>query len=70
MGVGRAYHAFDSAQNVRRLRFDGRVPLSWTLDFNMNPFCLALAQVSDGMVYVLDEMIPAGFEYTRRTRSC
>jgi hypothetical protein len=57
MGVGRAYYAFDGAQNVRRLRFDGRVPLSWTIDFNMNPFCSVLAQVCNGMVYVLDEMI-------------
>jgi hypothetical protein len=57
MGVGRAYYAFDGAQNVRRLRFDGRVPLSWTIDFNMNPFCSVLAQVGDGIVYVLDEMI-------------
>jgi hypothetical protein len=46
-----------TAQNVRRLRFDGRVPLSWTIDFNMNPFCSVLAQVANGMVYVLDEMI-------------
>lgn len=57
LGVGRAYYAFDSAQNVRNLRFDGRVSLSWTLDFNMNPFCSVLAQVHNGMVYVFDEMI-------------
>jgi hypothetical protein len=57
LGVGRAYYAFDRAQNVRELRFDGGVSLSWTLDFNMNPLCSVLAQVSDGMVYVLEEMI-------------
>jgi hypothetical protein len=57
MGVGRAYFAFDSAHNVRRLPFDGRVSLSWTLDFNMNPLCSVLAQVCNGMVYVLDEMV-------------
>jgi hypothetical protein len=57
MGVGRAYYAFDNGLNVRKLRFDGRVSLSWTLDFNMNPFCSVLAQVCNGMVYVLDEMI-------------
>ena len=39
LGVGRAYYAFDRAQNIRELRFDGAVPLSWTLDFNMNPLC-------------------------------
>jgi len=57
LGVGRAYFAFDSARNVRKLRFDSRVSLSWTLDFNMNPFCSVLAQVANGMVYVLEEMI-------------
>jgi hypothetical protein len=57
MGVGRAYYAFDSARNVRSLRFDSRVSLSWTIDFNMNPFCSVLAQVGNDVVYVLDEMI-------------
>jgi hypothetical protein len=57
LGVGRAYYAFERTQNVRKLRFDGRVSLSWTLDFNMNPLCSVLAQVYNGMVYVLDEMI-------------
>jgi hypothetical protein len=57
LGVGRAYYAFDSTQNVRKLRFDRRVSLSWTLDFNMNPLCSVVAQVYNGMVYVLDEMI-------------
>lgn len=57
LGVGRAYYAFDNARNVRKLGFDGRVSLSWALDFNMNPLCSVLAQVSNGMVFVLDEMI-------------
>jgi hypothetical protein len=59
LGVGRAYYAFDRAQNVRGLRFDHRVSLAWALDFNMNPLCSVLAQVHDGMVYVLEEMILA-----------
>jgi Terminase large subunit, T4likevirus-type, N-terminal len=57
LGVGRAYYAFDSTQNVRKLPFDGRVSLSWTLDFNMNPLCSVLAQVAHGMIYILEEMI-------------
>jgi Terminase large subunit, T4likevirus-type, N-terminal len=57
LGVGRAYYAFDSTQNVRKLPFDRRVPLSWTLDFNMNPLCSVLAQVAHGMIYILEEMI-------------
>jgi len=57
LGVGRAYYAFDRANNVSNLRFDGRVALSWALDFNMNPLCSVLAQVHGGRVHVLEEMI-------------
>jgi hypothetical protein len=58
LGVGRAYYAFDRAQNVaKQLRFDRRVPLSWALDFNMNPLCSVLAQVYGGRVHMLEEMI-------------
>jgi hypothetical protein len=57
LGVGRAYYAFDRANNVSNLRFDGRVALSWALDFNMNPLCSVLAHVCRGMVHVLEEMI-------------
>jgi hypothetical protein len=56
-GVGRAYYAFDRTQNVRGLGFDRRVSLAWTLDFNMNPLCSVLAQVYEGRVHVLEEMI-------------
>jgi hypothetical protein len=57
LGVGRAYFAFDRAQNVHNLAFDRRVPLAWALDFNMNPLCSVLAQVHGGRVHVLEEMI-------------
>jgi hypothetical protein len=57
LGVGRAYYAFDRAQNVGSLRFDRRVPLAWALDFNMNPLCSVLAQVSPSRVHILEEMI-------------
>jgi hypothetical protein len=57
LGVGRAYYAFDRAHNIGRLPFDGRVSLSWALDFNMNPLCSVLAQAHDGAVFVLEEMI-------------
>jgi hypothetical protein len=50
MGVGRAYHAFSAGNLHRSLRFDSRVSLCWTLDFNLNPFCSVLAQVYDEMV--------------------
>ena len=57
LGVGRVYYAFDRAQNVGNLGFSSQCPLYWALDFNMNPFCSVLAQVRNGAVYVLEEMI-------------
>jgi len=57
LGVGRAYYAFEREKNVAKLGFDRRVPLSWALDFNMNPLCSVLAQVHGGRVHILEEMI-------------
>jgi hypothetical protein len=57
LGVGRAYYAFDRTQNVGSLGLSPQIPLYWSLDFNMNPLCFVLAQVHNGAVYVLDEMI-------------
>jgi hypothetical protein len=57
LGVGRAYYAFDAAHNMRELGFSPHVPLSWAIDFNMNPLCSVLAQVGNGWVYILEEMI-------------
>lgn len=57
MGVGRAYYAFDREHNVKGLRYSPHVELCWAIDFNMNPLCSVLVQVSNGLLYVLDEMI-------------
>ena len=57
LGIGRAYHAFDRALNVATVRFDRRVGLAWSLDFNMNPLCSVLAQVHEGRVHVVEELI-------------
>jgi hypothetical protein len=57
LGVGRAYYAFDREHNVQNFRFNPRLPLSWSLDFNMNPLCSVLTQASNGIVVVLDELI-------------
>jgi len=54
---GRTYYAFDRAANVATLRFDRRRPLCWSLDFNVNPMCSVMAQVVDGRVHVLEELI-------------
>lgn len=37
LGVGRAYYAFDRTHNIGTPGFIPHLPLSWTLDFNMNP---------------------------------
>jgi hypothetical protein len=54
---GAAYYSFDRNGNVRTVEFDRRQPLCWSLDFNVNPMCSVLAQVVDGRVHVLDELI-------------
>jgi hypothetical protein len=56
-GTGLAYHAFDRTHNVRPLRYDPRVPLFWSLDFNMNPLCSVLGQKLGATLHILDELI-------------
>ena len=57
LGVGRAYYAFDRQHNVQALRYNPKLPLVWTLDFNMNPLCSVIGQVINGTVCILDEFI-------------
>ncbi len=59
LGVGRAYYAFDRTHNVYGpgFRFDARVPLFWSIDFNVNPLCSVLAQLTNHRVHILEEMI-------------
>jgi hypothetical protein len=57
LGIGRAYYAFDRVQNVGRVAFNPRAPLTWTLDFNMSPLCSVLLQTLGGRVHILEEMI-------------
>lgn len=44
---GTAYYSFDRRTNVRDVQYDHRLPLSWSLDFNINPMCSVIAQVED-----------------------
>jgi hypothetical protein len=57
LGAGRAYYAFDRIHNVRLIRYDPKLPLFWALDFNMNPLCSVLGQMTNGRVHILDELI-------------
>ena len=42
--AGLVYYAFDRAENVRTLRYNPRLPLFWSLDFNVNPMCSVIGQ--------------------------
>ena len=44
---GLAYYSFDRRMNVRDLPYDRRLPLCWSLDFNINPMCSVIAQVEE-----------------------
>jgi hypothetical protein len=57
IGYGRAYFAFDRDGNVAPVTFDTRYPLSWSLDFNINPMCSVLAQKIGERVFVLEEIV-------------
>src|SRR4029077_19452737 len=54
-----AYYAFDRVNNVKNYRFNPRMVLCWSLDFNMNPLCSVIMQVCEGMAVVLEELILA-----------
>jgi len=61
IGQGRAYHAFDRAENVKPCSYDPNLPILWSLDFNVNPMCSILAQIqptstSDVQLMVFDEL--------------
>ncbi len=54
---GQVYHSFDRAGNVGEAPVDPLLPLRWALDFNVDPMCSLVAQVRDGVVHVLDEIV-------------
>jgi hypothetical protein len=39
------------------MTLDATLPLRWALDFNVDPMCSVIAQIRDGVVHVLDEMV-------------
>jgi hypothetical protein len=59
--VGRAYYAFERADNVKPLVFDPTRPLIWTMDFNVNPMASVICQIvgdsARPTVHVLEEII-------------
>ena len=54
---GQVYQSFDRAANVVDTKVEARLPLRWALDFNVDPMCSVIAQVREGVVRVLDEIV-------------
>lgn len=55
--AGQVYYAFDRALNVRPLEFDPRLPLCWSLDFNVDPMASVLCQIAGDELRVLREIV-------------
>jgi hypothetical protein len=54
---GLVYHAFERSEHVMDVEVDCERPLLWALDFNVEPMCSLVAQVADGVVTVIDEIV-------------
>jgi hypothetical protein len=53
---GRAYHAFKREGNVAKTLYNSRLPLFWSLDFNVNPMCSVIGQKDGERLLVLEEI--------------
>jgi len=54
---GTVYHTFERRQNVKAAAVDPRLPLLWSLDFNVDPMCSVVVQIQGEQVVVLDELV-------------
>ncbi len=57
--AGRVYREFDRAHHVERMSLREELPLLVAFDFNVDPMCAVVAQIADGSVRVLDEIVLA-----------
>jgi hypothetical protein len=57
--TNRVYTSFDRKDHVRELQTNGRQPLLWALDFNVDPMCSVVAQKQGDTIFVLDEIVIA-----------
>src|SRR5579859_4109202 len=55
--AGLVYDAFSRVDHVTDIQVRPGAPLLWALDFNVDPMCSVVAQIFDGTVYVLDEIV-------------
>ena len=51
------YAEFERATHLEPLSFDPRLPLLWTLDFNVAPFCTLLCQRVGDVLHVVRELV-------------
>ena len=54
---GLVYHTFNRQDHVKKLEVSPDLPLLWALDFNVDPMCSIVAQITRGTVHVLDEIV-------------
>jgi hypothetical protein len=54
---GQVYHCFERSRNVAETKADPWQPLAWSLDFNVEPMCSVVAQVRNGAIHVIDEIV-------------
>jgi hypothetical protein len=57
LSSGIVYYSFDRAANLEERKYDHRLPLFWSLDFNINPMCSVIGQREGDRVYILDELV-------------
>ena len=56
ISAGRVYYAFERHGNVEKVEYNPRLPLFWSLDFNVNPMCSVIGQRDGNWLQVLDEL--------------
>jgi hypothetical protein len=54
---GTVYTSFSHEDHLKELEADLKLPLRWTMDFNVDPMSSLIAQVDEGKVRVLDEIV-------------
>jgi hypothetical protein len=57
VSTGLVYYAFERAHNVQPLRYNPRLPLFWSLDFNIDPMCSVIGQRDGDRVLILAELV-------------
>lgn len=55
--TGMVYYPFSRTENVRPRQYDPRLPLFWSLDFNINPMCSVIGQRDGDRVNILAELV-------------